>query len=168
MAFIDIDTDEKINPITFYNVFDSVGRGGRNMAEDVKVVQFFLKRAFETDLLKDTKNSEAMTWKTLVPDGKCGPITNSWIKMFQLEVRSRGGGNILVDGLVEKAGNANSNKISSFSKTGYTIRWLNAILRDFDKEVYQNLTTHREVPADLKLIFLQIQAEGPAMNFGNN
>jgi hypothetical protein len=167
MAFIDIDTKEGLGVATFYNVNDSVGAGGRNTNEDVKVVQFFLKRAFDTQLLIETKKSEAMVWKNLVPDGKCGPITNSWIRMFQMEARSRGRINILIDGLVNKASNTEDNRIGSFSHTDYSIRVLNSFLRQEDKEVYENLTTHPLVPGDIKLIFLQIQAEGPAMKIPN-
>ncbi|HRH41523.1 MAG TPA: hypothetical protein PKY82_07745 [Pyrinomonadaceae bacterium] len=163
MAFIDIDNDsDDPTTITFYNVNDSVGSGGKNNTEDVKVVQFFLKRAYLTDELKNGK-----TWGEMVPDGKCGPITNSWIRKFQIDC-NRLGNNTLVDGLIDKANNPQNNRIGSISQTNYTIRLLNNLLRHLDKEVYKNLTTHREVPPDLKLIFLQIQSQGPKMDFGKN
>ncbi|MBX7169376.1 MAG: hypothetical protein K1X72_00365 [Pyrinomonadaceae bacterium] len=163
MAFIDIDKNsDDPTSITFYNVNDSVGAGGKNNTEDVKVVQFFLQRAYLTSSFKNNK-----TWGDMIPDGKCGPITNSWIRKFQMDCHKLGA-NPLIDGLVDKANNPNNNRIGSLSHTDYTIRLLNNVLRHDDKDVYKNLTTHPKVPADLKLIFLQIQAEGPAMNFGNN
>jgi len=158
MAFIDIDSVEPNVP-TFYNVNEAVGFGGKNMVEDVKVVQFFLKRfyAVMTDLTKP--------WGEMTTDGKCGPITRAWINKLQLDLRKLGA-NCAVDGLIDKAGNTGGNRTSSISRTDYAIRFLNNALRHEDAEVYKNLTTHPVVPADLKLIFLQIQAEGPPMVFG--
>jgi len=46
MAFIDIDTTDPVTNASFYNVDEPVGFGGKNMVEDVKVVQFFLKRVY--------------------------------------------------------------------------------------------------------------------------
>ena len=63
-------------------------------------------------------------------------------------------------------GNAGGNRTSSISHTDYAIRFLNNALRHEDSQVYKTLTTHPVVPGDLKLIFLQIQAEGPPMSFG--
>lgn len=157
MAFIDLDS---VNPTgaTFYNVNEQVGYGSKNMVEDVKIVQFFLQRYFECLSIKKP-------WGEMTPDGKCGPITRAWIIQAQLDMR-RAGTNVMADGLVDKAWDPTSNRISSISHTKYTIRILNNTLRNADTEVYKNLTTHPVVPADLKLIFLQIQAEGPPMNFG--
>lgn len=158
MAFIDIDSVEPSGP-TFYNVNSAVGYGGKNMIEDVKVVQFFMKRFYTvmTDLAKP--------WGEMVADGKCGPITRAWITRLQLDLRKLGA-QCAVDGLIDKAGNAGGNRTASISHTDYAIRFLNNGLRHEDSEVYKNLTTHPVVPADLKLIFLQIQAEGPPMSFG--
>ncbi|HVE58268.1 MAG TPA: hypothetical protein VNB22_15650 [Pyrinomonadaceae bacterium] len=156
MAFIDIDS---VDGKTFYNVFAAVGYGGRNMLEDVKVVQFFMQRFYVVfdDLTKPAGE--------MVPDGKCGPITRAWITKLQIDLRKLGA-KCAVDGVIDKAGNADGNRRSSISHTDYAIRFLNNGLRREDAEVYKNLTTHPVVPADLKLIFLQIQAEGPPMSFG--
>jgi hypothetical protein len=158
MAFIDIDSVEPTGP-TFYNVNEAVGYGGKNVTEDVKVVQFFMQRfyAVMTDFVKP--------WGDMVPDGKCGPITRAWITRLQIDLRKLGA-KCAVDGMVDKAGNDNGNRRSSISQTDYTIRFLNNALRHEDLTVYKNLTTHPVVPSDLKLIFLQIQAEGPPMAFG--
>ena len=158
MAFIDIDSVDA-STATFYNVNEAVGYGGKNMLEDVKVVQFFMQRFYVafTDLTKP--------WGEMVPDGKCGPITRAWITKLQMDLRKLGA-NCAVDGLIDKAGNAGGNRTASISHTDYAIRFLNNALRHEDLEVYKNLTTHPVVPADLKLIFLQIQAEGPPMSLG--
>lgn len=157
MAFIDIDSVEPDGP-TFYNVTGAVGYGGINMIEDVKVVQFFMKRFYTvfTDLMKP--------WGEMTADGKCGPITRAWITRLQLDLR-KFGANCSVDGLVDKAGNNAGNRTSSISHTDYTIRFLNNALRHEDPQVYKNLTTHPVVPGDVKLIFLQVQAQGPPMVF---
>lgn len=157
MAFIDIDSVNPTGP-TFYNVNEAVGYGLKNMIEDVKIVQFFLQRYFLSLNVKKP-------WGEMVADGKCGPITRSWITYAQLDMR-KAGRDVMVDGLVDKAGNAAGNRVSSMSRTDYTIRILNNALRHADTDVYKNLTTHPVVPSDLKLIFLQIQAEGPPMNLG--
>lgn len=162
MAFIDLDSDDPVGNASFYNVTEAVGMGCKNMAEDVKVVQFFLKRVYTTSEYKPMK-----PYGEMKPDGLCGPITRSWITKFQLDVRKRGS-NCLVDGIVNKAGNVESNWESSISHTHYTIRYLNNLMRKLDTALYKTLTTHPEVPADLKLIFLQIQAEGPPMNYGSS
>jgi hypothetical protein len=159
MAFIDIDSVDAANTATFYNVSEGVGYGGKNMIEDVKVVQFFMQR-FYVAFNDFTKPQGEM-----VPDGKCGPITRAWITKVQIDLRKLGA-NCAVDGLINKAGNAGGNRTASISHTNYTIRFLNNALRREDLEVYKNLTTHPVVPADLKLIFLQIQAEGPPMSMG--
>ena len=158
MAFIDIDSVDA-KTATFYNVNEAVGYGGKNMFEDVKIVQFFMQRFYVamTDLIKP--------WGEMVPDGKCGPITRAWITKLQLDLRKLGA-QCAVDGVIDKAGNAGGNRTSSISHTDYAIRFLNNALRHEDSLVYKNLTTHPVGPADLKLIFLQIQAEGPPMSFG--
>lgn len=155
MAFIDIDSVKPDGP-TFYNVFDSVGYGGKNLLEDVKVVQFFLQRYFACVPVKGGK-----PWGEMVPDGKCGPITRAWITRFQMDCE----GGCVVDGVIDKAGNPAGNRAGTMSHRNYSIRLLNNVLRHVDQDVYKNLTTHPIVPADLKLIFLQIQAEGPPMVF---
>jgi len=157
MAYIDIDSVNPSGP-TFYNLFDAVGYGCKNMVEDVKVVQFFVQRYVIALNLKKP-------WGEMTVDGKCGPVTRAWIIQAQLNIQRSGMG-CLVDGTVDKAANLANNRQGSISRINYTIRILNNALRHADREVYMNLTTHPLVPSDLKLIFLQIHAEGPPMNFG--
>lgn len=161
MAFIDVDSHDSVKFASFYNLNEAVGFGGKNMVEDVKIVQFFLQRYFTA---VDSTNKP---WGEMVPDGKCGPITRAWITRFQIEMR-QSGENVMVDGVMDKANNQADNRIGSISKTGYAIRFLNNVCRKGDTEVYKNLTTHPVVPSDLKLIFLQIQAAGPPMNYAKS
>lgn len=161
MAFIDQDSEDAQEYASFYNVNASVGTGGQNMEEDVKVVQFFLKRYYS--ISSNTKPYGEMT-----TDGKCGPITKAWIKKFQWDAQ-RAGIMCQADGLIDKAGNENNanNWVSSTSKTKYTIRILNNVLRGADPFVYKTLTTNPIVPPDVRMIFMQMHAQGPAFNYGS-
>jgi len=162
MAFIDQDSDDPVEHASFYNVFEAVGLGCPNYTEDVKVVQFFLKRVYTTEEFKPAK-----PFGEMITDGLCGPTTRRWITKFQFDMQKRGR-KCLGDGIVNRAGNAQSNWEASISHTNYTIRHLNNMLRKHDTAVYKTLTTNQEVPPDLRVIFLQIHAEGPPMNYGSS
>lgn len=160
MAFVDEDHDDPVKFSSFFNVNGSVGYGGQNMPEDVKVVQFFLHRIYTAVVPKDKP------WGTMTVDGKVGPITRAWITKFQIDLR-RSNANVLVDGVIDKAGNENnaSNWDTSISKTNYTIRLLNTNLLKMDTDVYKRLESHPAVPADVRSMFAAIKAAGPAMHY---
>jgi hypothetical protein len=160
MAFIDLDSDDPVGNASFYNVTAAVGYGCKNLVEDVKVVQFFLKRLFSLEDLKERK-----PWGEMTVDGKVGPITRAWI--IKVQTLSK---NVLIDGVVDKAGNEQnpSNWESSISHTKYVIRMINNHLRKRDTAVYKTLPTNPEVPSDVRVIFQQIHAAGPPMNYGNS
>ena len=162
MAFVDTDSEHPDVP-TFYNINSAVGFGCPNIEEDVKVVQFFLQRFFTLRPFAGEKPAGSMS-----VDGKVGPITRTWIHKFQAVCR-RSKQNVLVDGIIDKAGNPENpnNLTSSISRTENTIRALNAVLRHEDKEVYKTLTTNPVVPPDVRMIFLQIASQGPPMNYGS-
>jgi hypothetical protein len=160
MAFVDLDHDDPVKFSSFYNVNGAVGYGGSNLMEDVKVVQFFLSRFYT--VMTDFKKP----WGTMTPDGKVGPITRAWITKFQIDARNNNA-NVMVDGLIDKAGNENnaSNWDTSISHTNYAIRILNSNLLKNDTEVYKMLDSHPIVPPDIKMIFLNIHAAGPPMHY---
>ena len=162
MAFIDTDSNKPEVP-TFYNLNAAVGYGCPNMTEDVKVVQFFLQRFFSIPMFTREKPSGTMT-----VDGRVGAITRTWIRSFQVVCR-KNRQNVSVDGIIDKAGNGNNpnNLTSSISHTEYTIRALNAVLRHEDTAVYKTLSTNPVVPPDVRMIFMQMSAEGPSMNYGS-
>lgn len=164
MAFIDKDNELPEERPTFYNVFSSVGIGCKNMTEDVKVVQFFLNRVYTTRDFKDLKPKGEMK-----VDGMVGPITRNWILKFQIDMRNRGK-NVMTDGVIDKAGSGNNpdNFNTSVSHTEYSIRYINNILRKLDTPVYKTLSSNPIVPPDVRMIFSQINAAGPAMNFGTD
>lgn len=160
MAFVDIDHDDPVQFSSFYNVNGAVGFGGLNMVEDVKVVQFFLHRIYTAI------DPAGKPWGTMTIDGKVGPVTRAWITKFQIDLR-RSNANVLIDGVVDKAGNANnaSNWDTSISRTNYTIRLINTNCLIKDTEVYKNLESHPAVPQDVRTIFMQINAAGPPMHY---
>ena len=164
MAFIDTDSEDAANAPTFYNVTTAVGHGCKNNSEDVKVVQFFLTSVYSTELFKSKKPKGSMTI-----DGKVGPVTRNWITKFQLDMRDRGNP-VYADGIVDKAGNENNadNFVSSIARSTYSVRLLNNVLRKIDAPVYKTLTSNPIVPPDVRMIFSQINAQCPAMNYGKD
>lgn len=164
MAYIEYDSDDPVNHASFYNLTQAVGYGCPNMTEDVKVVQYFLQRMYTLPGLKEKK-----PWGTMTVDGKVGPITRAWIIRTQMIGRNEGT-NLLIDGIVDKAGNETnpSNWESSISHTNYLIRLINNTLRRKDTAHYKTLPTNPEVPGDVRVIFQQIHAAGPPMNYGHS
>jgi hypothetical protein len=160
MAFIDVDSENPVKHSNFYNVTRAVGKGGYNEKEDVMVVQFFLQRVYLHADMKARKPKGEMK-----VDGKCGPITCNWILKFQLDMRDIGR-DCYPDGLVDKAGNENNadNWNTSISRTHYTIRMLNNGVRVFEPALYKTLPYNPEVPPELRVAFLRMHAEGPAVN----
>ena len=159
MAFIDEDSEDSIKYADFYNVSYAVGMGCRNWEEDVMMVQFFLQKIYEhEDMRKKTPRG------SMSVDGKCGPITRNWILKFQLDVRTDGY-DALPDGIVDKAGNAKSNEITSISNTRYIIRAMNNFLRKKQRPLYSTLPVNPAVPPLLRLAFLQMNAEKPDADF---
>ena len=157
MAFIDEDSEDPTVNARFYNVTKAVGYGCPNDKEDAMMVQFFLKRIYQTAIMKAKTPKGEMT-----VDGKVGPITRNWILKFQLDMRN-GGYGCTVDGVMDKAGNpANGdNFVASISRTMYTIRLLNNGLRKLDSALYKTLPTNPEVPAELRVAFIQMNAATP-------
>jgi hypothetical protein len=45
---------------------------------------------------------------------------------------------------------------------------MNNVLRKRDTAVYKTLSTNPAVPPDVRMIFMQIQAEGPPMTYGDS
>jgi hypothetical protein len=157
MAFVDDDSEDPTGNARFYNVTKSVGFGCPNEREDTLMVQFFLKRIYQTSAMKQFTPKGNLT-----VDGKVGPVTRNWILKFQLDMRN-GGHYCLADGKMDKAGNSENsdNHIASMSKTIYTIRLLNNGLRHLDSDVYKTLPTNPEVPAELRAAFMQMNLAMP-------
>ena len=101
-----------------YNVTMAVGKNCPNRRDDVKLVQFFLKRIYGNPA-NEARRPPAQL-KPLEIDGFCGPTTMGWITFYQFDV-ARDGRAITTDDRIDRARSA----VSSISRTGYTINWLN-------------------------------------------
>jgi hypothetical protein len=156
MAFIDRDI-ENPEDAPFYNVNFAVGKNCPNYREDVLLVQFFLKRIYMIDGMTGLKPKGNMT-----VDGKCGPVTQNWIRKFQIDMMNRGL-KCYPDGLVNKAGNTTGNKVGSLSHTFYTIRLMNNGMRTGDRQLYKSLAVNPEVPDELRAMFAQMQSQSAAI-----
>ncbi len=157
MAFVDEDSEDQAGNARFYNVTKAVGYGCPNEKEDAMMIQFFLKRIYQTKEMKPYTPKGAMA-----VDGKVGPVTRNWILKFQLDMRN-GGHACLADGVMDKAGNPQNadNYVSSISRTKYAVRLLNNGLRKLDETLYKTLPTNPEVPAELRAAFAQMNAATP-------
>ena len=153
MAFIDRDLEDPVRGYPFYNVNFAVGKNCPNYREDVLLVQFFLKRIYKSSMMQSQTPKGEMK-----VDGKCGPVTCNWILKFQIDMMNFGL-KCYPDGVVNKAGNSKSNNVSSLSKTQYTIRMLNNGLRDLEPGLYKTLAVNPEVPAELRMLFVQMQSQ---------
>jgi len=134
MGFVDTTTNPQLP--WFYNVVHAVGQNSPNLRDDVRLVQYMLKRIYIIGMAIDTGDS-IQTFSTpkgnMVVDGVCGPVTLNWILKFQLDIRKTGN-SILPD---KRADRARGNKIGgSISHTIYTIIWLNYLLMYNDTQDY--------------------------------
>lgn len=142
MAYIETTKDPRLP--YFYNLSRAVGNGCLNWEEDTMVVQFFLQRMYRTGKLGPAPKGN------LKVDGIFGPITRNWILKFQLDSKNIGA-NIFPDGVVSTA--IDGNLDASFTKTRYTIIYLNAGVKKNEPFLFNNLGTHPEVPPKLRMGF---------------
>lgn len=134
----------------YYNVTQSVGRGGVNRRDDTRLVQYLLKKAFETSLYRPGKPSQAM-----VVDGVCGPITTSYIIAYQKQGnRVTPDSPTLLDCLVDHAlGRGIRGSISGLI---YTIAALNKTFHDHFSDIFVNPSAAPDMPVDLKMMMMNI------------
>ena len=95
------------------NVEKAVGRGCPNLPDDVKLVQFLLKKVFASPLWKDFLIQRPLT-------GDCDELTSAWIYLFQCCMRARGGSGV-ADQRVDRA----TGMVGPVSGKTYTIVNLN-------------------------------------------
>lgn len=97
---------------TAYNVEQSVGANSTNNSGDVRLIQYMLRHIYGNAAFG------------LSVDGFIGPVTVSWIKKFQTDMKAQGH-NVLVDSRIDRAFGA----VSSVSKTTYAILLMNQELK---------------------------------------
>jgi hypothetical protein len=128
----------------FYNVDEAVGPNAPNRRDDVLLVQYFLKVAY--DHAHDLKRPLVPPpGRPLVVDGIAGLTTFQWISHFQNEAKPRGN-RIATDGQVDKARGL---VFATLSKTQYTITFLNDLYRRFRQNDYRNIAKAADCPRDL-------------------
>jgi peptidoglycan hydrolase-like protein with peptidoglycan-binding domain len=137
MPFLDVYNDNGYGD-GFYNVSAAVGNHCHNMAEDVMLVQLFLKKFFER--FPSPKGE-------LKVDGVCDPVTVTWIKAFQTMMRN----SVHPDGIVSRARSPRPTR----APAAYSIFWLNKFIRlePDDNEWYLHLPLNPNVPARLRPLF---------------
>lgn len=153
MAYIEITKDPRLP--YFYNLSRAVGGGCHNWEEDTMVVQFFLQRMYMTGKLGASPRGNMKV------DGIFGPITRNWIQKFQLDVYNMPDANIFPDGVVSSAEDGNLD--SSITKTRYTIIYLNAGIKKNEPFLFNNLSSHPEVPPKLRNGFAAMQGSRPEL-----
>jgi hypothetical protein len=143
MAFKDTLDFEEL-PI-FYNLNMAVGDNAPNMKEDVMLVQFFLQEVYKGRTSFDPP--EVPPQGVMKVDGICGPITKNWLLKFQLDIRNRGY-SIYADKRADKV----KGRVSSISKTTYTVIYLNAGVKKVRPD-FENLESAPDVPNELRPAF---------------
>jgi len=100
----------------------------------------------------------------MVVDGKVGPVTSAWITKFQHDSTKTGFG-LVADGVVTNAPANDHHRKRASLASRCTIRRLNDIMSTADAEVYQALSTHPDVPSDVRRIFSQVQDDAVENGF---
>ncbi len=136
-------TADPNTPKPFYNVTMAVGTNASNRRDDVLLVQYMLKRVYEKPTY--TRGRLSTQQGQMIVDGLCGPTTIRWIGQFQLDIQ-RFGANVLVDRRIDRALGGSG----SISGTEYTIHLLNDAFRKHYPDIYQQMTTHSDVPVEVR------------------
>ena len=133
----------------FYDVDYVVGYQGNNLHGDVVLVQFLLKLHYKTIIEKPLGE--------MICDGKLGPLTHYWLLFFYHDIRS----DWVREGKTwntTEVGNVMSlrDPRASTSGPGHTmIGQLNAMVRQYEPDIFNNMESHPAVPPQLKHALLQ-------------
>lgn len=100
-----------------YNVTMAVGRGKPNRLDDVMLVQLCLQQIYGYQSIFPL----VPTGSPIKADGKCGPITENAIWVFQTQMQELGI-NIYPDGVIDPSNDWRSTTSSNYS---YSMLWLN-------------------------------------------
>ena len=110
------------------NVEKAVGRNCPNPPEDVKMVQFFLRKIFT-----------APKWTNLLrqraPSGVCDEMTIAWIYFFQTCIRAMVGGSCVADQRVDRM----TSQLGPVHHHVYAILHLNSLYAQFYSAEFANL-----------------------------
>lgn len=141
----------------YYNVTQSVGKGGVNRRLDTMLVQYLIKKAQQ---IKPA--SPYWPKSTLAVDGMCGAITIAYIYGFQ---RTRNAIHpdkpVLTDSLVNRA--VNDGIRGSISDKLYTIAVLNKAWLDHFPNDFNDPAGATDMPSELKLVMVGLRRTNQAV-----
>jgi hypothetical protein len=140
--------------IPYYNIDAAVGPNCPNVTTDVMLVQFFLHQIYSFP-----GKDNVPSGPKIKIDGQFGPVTASWIKHFQNEVKMKGK-SIQTDGRVDPAKGAQFTQ-SSISHAHYTISFLNFNHCSRYRQDHNHLEKHTLIPGALKTQLGQAEPKAP-------
>lgn len=134
--------------LPYYNVSQSVGKGGVNNAEDVLLVQLFL-----SEVGKVPPHPIPPPTTPLVVNGLASQNLNDWILWFQNAVK-KAGKSIVVDGRIDPS------RITDGSYYGGrgTMAHLNVSYRKRFRENHNALENAKNCPAQLQSKFAAVES----------
>ena len=128
----------------FYNITMAVGAQRPNQQADVMLVQLCLQQIYGYPSLFPL----VPPGSPIKADGKCGPITENAIWIFQTQMQERGM-NVYPDGVVDHAHDWHGVTSTQHS---YSILWLNwGLLQMIGAERFAHLDIDRITPAALSV-----------------
>lgn len=132
MGFIDSSTHPTL--YYFYNVTLGVGNNCANTPDDVKLVQYMLKKYYEA-----APPHVERPVRPLEVTGVCDPLTYLAIVLYQDHISTDAGeGAITIDGRVDRVLNKTTFK-GELTGTNYTLFWLNQNLKHVNPVAYIRL-----------------------------
>jgi peptidoglycan hydrolase-like protein with peptidoglycan-binding domain len=140
MAYRDRTPLQPELPTGCYNLNRAVGPGAPNRPDDVMLVQLLLKKVYARN------RGLTVPPGRMVVDGFFGPITHAWIRQFQRQAKFDKDCNVALDGVVDRY---KGNRVSSISKTVYTILHLNGVIRKDDPGTWEALEDDPDCPLAL-------------------
>ena len=129
--------------IPFYNVDQSVGKGGANKTDDILLIQFFL-----TEIAKVPPHPLPPPTTPLPVNGSPAAPLVEWIQWFQNSVK-KAGKIIVADGRVDRA----SGQGGSYYVTDYTMVHINVSYRRRFRRSHDALENASNCPMALKTKF---------------
>jgi len=141
-----------------YNVDFSVGQGGRNAAEDLMLMQTFLRLLYIENTSAKVRTMFPPLDDDVVVDGQFGPITHRYVMTFKAQVRALGS-KLYPDARMDPFRDNDPFSISKISRTEYAFGLLlrAAALADEESNLgkFDALIEHEDTHPTLKLALTQ-------------
>ena len=128
-----------LKEIPFYNIDSAVGPGCPNKPTDVMLVQFFLHQIYS-----HPRKTNKPAGPTIQINGRCDPVTTTWIKHFQNDLKSQSA-KIGTDGRVDHA----NGEQYSFSSIPTRATRLHSYCSHYRRD-HDYLEKHPLIPVELR------------------